>query len=217
MSFLEMPLESFTDETLDEALSKESGLSMSLEAVDREIEKTQSRLLVIRQDFETLARLARAIGTARQERAEALASGMDHSEISERIMNLQNELQEKQINRELLEDEECGLKNVLENLQRRRMGLVSSLDSAQQDTRGIRFCVLCNAYNAKAEGISNLIEELWAAYNDLPEMYRQVERTKLPRPKDVWYNSIFTKIPVLRMNWDDKNLKKNFYSRIGDK
>ena len=88
------------------------------------------------------------------------------------------------------------------------------MDSAQQDTKAIRFCVAANEYNSKAEKMGNLVDTVWELYNGLPDKYSQLKKSKLPRPRNVWYHSIFTYIPVLRMDWSDKDVKRAFVSRF---
>ncbi|MEL7641034.1 MAG: hypothetical protein AAGU21_15460 [Solidesulfovibrio sp.] len=214
MDFLEQPLETFTEATIQQALNEEAELTASIGNVDREIEKTQARLVEIKARFDESSRLTRSIGLTRQERAEKLAAGQDHSEVSEQITSLQAQLQSIQVDQEILEDEQNGLARVLEKLQKNRIGLVASLDSAQQDTKAIRFCVAANEYNNKAEKMGQLVDTVWELYNGLPDKYSQLKSSKLPRPKDVWYSSIFTYIPILRMDWSDKDVKHAFVSRF---
>lgn len=214
MDFLEQPLETFSESTIQQALSEEAELTASIGNVDREIEKTQARLVEIKARFDEMARLTRTIGLTRQERAEKLAAGQDHADVTGQITSLQVQLQDIQADQEILEDEQSGLLNVLEKLQKKRIGLVASVDSAQQDTKAIRFCAAANEYNSKAEKMGQLVDTVWKLYNDLPDKYSQLKNSKLPRPKDVWYHSIFTYIPILRMDWSDKEVKHAFVSRF---
>jgi len=211
MNLLDLSLNDFDDTLLAQSLNIESGLTAELRNTNIEIETVQGRISEIDARYNKIQSLKTDIGSARQDRAAVLAVGQEHIEISQRISALQAELQTLQETGELLEDEKHGLTNVLKSLQSKKKGLTQSLEDAEQETSLIRYCITANEYNKKAEDLAGIVKSIWDQYTNLPDKYRSLRDSNLPHPKDTWWHSCFSRIPILRMNWPQGENDCNFF------
>jgi len=214
MNILEIPLEDFTQDMIEEAIDRESKLMMRIEGFDVEIEALQDRLLTNKGKHDEINGLKREIGLLRQDRADLAGKGQDLAVVSELIADKQQNLQESEAQLEILEDEKTGIMNAVEELRTKRHGTVGSLAHEQDKTRIIKYCVAANEYNQHAEAMAKTVEVLWEHKASLPSPYDTQAGGPLPHPLHVWCDTALWRIPVLRKDWQPgSNQPEFFFSR----
>jgi hypothetical protein len=211
MNVLEMPLEAFSKDMVEEAIECESQLMVKIESIDAEIEALQVRLLGNKDQLNQLDGMKREIGQLRHERALLAGKGEDSSRLSELIAEKQQDIRAAESQVEFLEDEKKGIMDAMVERKGTRQNTVNLLAEQQDKTKIIQYCVAAKEYNHHANILAETVEKLWECRANLPHPYDTMDKGPLPHPKGIWYDTALWRIPRLCKEWSEDSMQQAFF------
>jgi chromosome segregation ATPase len=126
----------------------------SIDVTQQRLDESKSNVEHLKEQYES----------ARQKRQGILAAGKDSQEISKRIKEIRNELEER-------EDEQIGLQTKLEELTVETPSLENELSEAEKEIPTARLIYLHGKYNKLASELAPIVEEMWKLRFQLNETH----------------------------------------------
>lgn len=199
-------LEDFTPHMLEEWERKVYTLQDSIKSVDSRIEDMMGRIVEAKKNIDNVEKINKEVSRLREQRRQAIAEGLDHSEISEGISAALADYRMAQEELELARDEEIAFESVEHNLRNERRGYENVLASVLKEIDVIKLCLVAKEYNSRAKALAETVK----AYREMTDGINDSEFNNLPR----WAKHMMTRgnktalscIPILRLHWKRNEL-----------